>query len=283
MPRVVIVTCARWPEISASDALYAGALEARGIEVDHAPWNGPFAPFAGADLIVLRSNWDYHYDRAAFLAWLDPLREGHARVENPPHLVAWNCDKRYLLDLQARGVPIPATRVVDNRADAVIAVMKEFGWERAVVKPAVGASGHAVELVQRERLAKGEGLPTGDAPVLVQEYMPELAAGGEISCVFFDGVFSHAAVRVPPKGEFRVNSQYGGRVEPVTVSDDLIRQARAALAALDGPPPLYARVDGIMRSGAFVLMELEVNEPGLFLTVTSEGAERFAQATVERL
>jgi hypothetical protein len=39
--RVALVTCTTWPELSASDRLYAEALEQLGVTTVAAPWNGP--------------------------------------------------------------------------------------------------------------------------------------------------------------------------------------------------------------------------------------------------
>ena len=281
--RVTIATCNRWPNLSASDHLYAEALAERRLTVRAAPWNGPGEPFAGADAVVLRSNWDYHHEPEAFVAWLERLQRGGTQVFNPVDLVRWNLDKRYLLDLAARGVVLPRMRVVAPEASAVMQVMAAAGWEQAVLKPAVGASGHLVQLVRREAPADAlDGLdPAAGRPYLLQEFIPEVRAG-ELACVFFEGEFSHAFARVPPAEEFRVNSQYGGRTEAREVPTMVVQQARVVLDALP-QVPLYARVDGVLRDGRFLLMELELNEPGLALDLVPGAADRFADATVRRL
>ena len=49
-------------------------------------------------------------------------------------------------------------------------------------------------------------------------------------------------------------------------------------------PPLYARVDVVMRERVPVLLEFEVNEPGLWLDVAPRSAaKRFARATLARV
>jgi len=47
--------------------------------------------------------------------------------------------------------------------------------------------------------------------------------------------------------------------------------------------PLYARVDGIVRDDQFVLMELELIEPNLFLANAAGAVDRFASAIARRL
>ena len=281
MPQAVLVTCNRWPELSDSDRLYADALAARGVGVGAAPWNGAQAPFAGADLVVLRSNWDYHYTPAAFQAWLDGLARPGVALFNPPDLVRWNLDKRYLLELAARGVPIPRTYVVANVDASPAQLLAAAGWRRAVLKPAIGASGHQVRLIAALTDAWPDE-PTAARPLLLQEYLPEVASAGELSCVFFAGVYSHTFCRRPQSGEFRVNSQFAGAVVRAAPEPAVIAQARSVLALLPRVP-LYARVDGVVRAGVFVLMELELNEPSLRLDLDPPAAGRFADATLALL
>ena len=280
--RVALVTCTTWPELSASDCLYAEALEQLGVTVVAAPWNGPSAPFALADLVVLRSNWDYHHDLAGFTAWLDALERRGTQVLNAPSLVRWNLDKRYLLDLARWGVRVPRTEVGPANPSAITAVLARHGWERAVVKPTVGASGHGVRLVWADAPAEPEGEAMATGMVVVQEFLPEVVQSGEASYVFFEGAYSHAALKRPASGDFRVNSDYQGTVEPFQPDPDLVRQARAALDVL-GEIPLYARVDGVVRDGELMVTELELIEPSLSLVLAPGSAERFAEATIRRL
>jgi hypothetical protein len=86
----------------------------------------------------------------------------------------------------------------------------------------------------------------------------------------------------PASGDFRVQRQFGGNATAEEPDPALIDQARSILSAVDHPL-LYARVDGIERAGRFVLMELEINEPHLFLGFANGAAQRFAGAIVQVL
>jgi glutathione synthase/RimK-type ligase-like ATP-grasp enzyme len=81
----------------------------------------------------------------------------------------------------------------------------------------------------------------------------------------------------PASGEFRVQPRLGGTVETAVPPDEARAVARAALAALP-VPPLYARIDGVETAAGFRIMEVEVNEPGLFFPHAPEAARRFAEA-----
>ena len=100
--------------------------------------------------------------------------------------------------------------------------------------------------------------------------------------MFFDGEYSHAVLKKPASGDFRVQEELGGHGEPRDPSPAIVEQARRVLSHAAGPL-LYARVDGIERDGGFVLMELEINEPFLYIGSSSGAAKRFADAIVRRI
>jgi glutathione synthase/RimK-type ligase-like ATP-grasp enzyme len=280
--RIVLTTCRAWPELSPSDRCLADALDQRGFQVESAPWNGPFEPFDGARAVVIRSTWDYHQTLDDYRAWLDRLEP--TQVFNAPDLVRWNLDKAYLTDLAARGAPLPACTIVEADTALVAGALARLSLREAVIKPTVGASGVGVERVacgrEAEALARFHAV-TRSPRLLVQEFIPEVAAG-EIAGVFFGGAFSHGLRRVPATGEFRVNSQYGGRMEAAPLDDTTIEAMSRVLSSLPSEP-LYARIDGVRRNGRFVLMEVEVNEPGLGLHLAPGAGDRFAAALVARL
>jgi len=280
---IVLATSAADPAITASDRLYADAVERRGCRVTGAPWDGPREAFAGADAVVLRSTWGYYRALDAFTAWTEAMA-GATRLFNSNDLVRWNIRKDYVGKLAAAGVRVPRSFVVPCEVSAIGRVFDEAGWARAVVKPAAGASGHSVELLQRATLAgqvAGLADEARQAGVVVQEFLPEIA-DGELSLAYFDGAFSDAIRKRPPPGEFRSNSRYGptrtAEVPPLEVA----HQGASCLATLP-EVPLYARVDGVVPDGVLIVIEVEVLEPALAMDFAPQSAERFAEATMKRL
>ena len=287
MTRVCFVTCRRWPEISESDRLVARALEARGARVEGRAWNEPAASFEGFDAVVLRSSWDYHFEPQAFLAWLDGLERAGARVFNPPALIRWNVSKRYLIALQAAGVPTVATIGLEDETRAGLeAIMRGHGWRACVLKPEIGASAHDTRLVTADTLAEAAAaIATGAIrrPVLVQPFVEEVRTRGEWSLIFIEGSLTHSVLKRPAAGDFRVQSHLGGTVRAEPAPPGVVRAARAALAALPAAP-LYARIDAVETPDGALIMEVEVNEPSLFFTHAPPAAAlRFAEALLARI
>ena len=282
-PHIVLATSADDPAITPSDRLYADALERRGCRVTGAPWDGPGEAFAGADAVVLRSTWGYYRALDDFRAWTEAMAEA-TRLFNSLDLVRWNLRKDYVEKLAAAGVRVPRSFVVPCEVSAIGRVFDETGWAEAVVKPASGASGHSVELLQRATLAAqvaGLADEARQAGVVVQEFLPEIAEG-ELSLVYFDGVFSHAIRKRPPPGEFRSNSRYKPTRTAETPPPAVTHQGAGCLATLP-EMPLYARVDGVVRNGVLIVIEVEVLEPALAMDFSPPSAERFAEATMKRL
>ena len=248
-----------------------------------APWDGPRAAFDGADAVVIRATWGYYRALEAFRDWTETMATA-GRLFNSIDLVRWNLRKDYLGKLATAGVRVPHSHVVACEAAVIANVLDEEGWDRAVVKPATGASGYSVELLQWATLAAQVAALSDEARasgVVVQEFLPEIAEG-ELSLVYFDGIFSHALRKRPPPGEFRSNSRYKPTRTAETPPAAVTEQGAACLAALP-ERPLYARVDGVVRDGTLIVIEVEVLEPALFMEFDPPSAERFAAATLARL
>jgi glutathione synthase/RimK-type ligase-like ATP-grasp enzyme len=280
--RVGFVTSAELRDLTPDDRSVVHVLAARAVEVVPVVWTEALPP--GLDALVLRSTWDYHLRLSEFLAWLDAVESSRLPLLNPPATIRWNVDKRYLLEVEARGVPIVPTRHAPRGSGIGLpALLQAAGWAEAVVKPSV--SGGAFETW---RAGSGDADAARFArqlermDCLVQPFVPELVSEGEWSLLFFLGAYSHAVLKRPERGDFRVQEEFGGVLVPAEASPAIVEAAARALEAA-GQDTLYARVDGVVRGGRLEVMELELVEPSLFLGPSPEAARRFADALLERL
>ena len=117
---------------------------------------------------------------------------------------------------------------------------------------------------------------------MVQPFLPEIADEGEWSFVFLGGEFSHAVLKTPRAGDFRVQEDHGGRTEWREPPPGLLTQAREAAISMPGPW-LYARVDGVRRDAELLIVEVELIEPSLYLTHSPVAARKFAEAIKARI
>jgi hypothetical protein len=279
--RVGLVTYRGAPALTDDDRLVAAELERRGVRAEPVVWDDTAVAWSGFDRLVLRSCWDYHLRLAEFLVWVEAREAERTPLWNPPGVVRWNAHKSYLRQLEQAGVPVLPTAWLPGGTDVDLSrLLAERAWTDAVVKPAVSASAYGTWRTSASRAREDQGrldelLGRGDA--LVQPFAPEVAEPGEWSLVFFAGGYSHAVLKTPAAGDFRVQSELGGRQQALEPAAALVSQARAVLDRVDGPW-LYARVDGVARDGVLVLLELEMIEPHLFLAEHPLAPAGLAQA-----
>ena len=262
--RVGFVTSEELWSLTPDDRSVVPVLAARGIEVVPVVWTEPLPP--KLDALVLRSTWDYHLRLPGFLAWVDAVEASRIPLLNPPSTIRWNVDKRYLLEVEARGVPIVPTRhVARGSAVELPSLLRGAEWTEAVVKPSV--SGGAFETWRGgtgEADAARFARQLEEMDCLVQPFVPELLSEGEWSLLFFRHRYSHAVLKRPERGDFRVQEEFGGVALPAEARPEIVEAASRALEA-SGHETLYARVDGVVRGGRLEVMELELVEPSLFL------------------
>jgi len=245
-----------------------------GIEVTPVPWT-EIGDVAGFDLILPLVAWGYNLDYPRWLALLDRAEKQRWPLLNPPALLRWNGDKTYLRELGANGIATVTTVQVDalNTRSLATAAAK-LGAFDLVVKPPISGGAHGTY-----RMCAGDPIPDDVAGkrMLVQSFQPTIAAG-EWSIILFGGKFSHAVIKTPAAGDFRVQPHLGGTDQYGVPPRGAIELAKAALAAAPADA-LYARVDMIATAtGALKVMELELIEPALFLHHAPDKGVAFASA-----
>ena len=284
--RLAIATSSDLPAIQADDLGLVAALTDLGIESTVAVWNDAQRDWSAFDAVLIRTVWDYYKHHHAFLDWLDRLDRLGVPTINDSALLRWNSDKRYLLELATHGVDIVPTQLT-GRAD-LAAVLASMPARPVVVKPTVsGSAWHTVrgtvgDAAFDEAVTQ---LPQGH-DYLVQPFVPQIVSEGEWSLLYFGSQFSHAVIKRPAAGDFRVQSEFGGSVDTAQPDANTLAAAAgalAAVAAIGHHDPAYARVDGVICEDRFLIMELELIEPFLFLDTHAGAAAQLAQEVAARV
>jgi hypothetical protein len=262
------------------------ALARQGIDAQVLAWDDPDhqAGFAGARLCVLRSTWNYVQNHDRFVAWVQWCGQVTA-LWNPAPIVGWNSHKQYLLELEARGIPIVPTQLVRRGDPAAAAALLDDAlarWGTVVTKPAISAGSFGTIRVGAQEHSAGQdhlAAMLRERDMLVQRYEPAVLGHGERSLIWIDGALAHA---------IRKNPRFSGENEQVSsqavaIADDERALAERVLAVAPGPL-LYARVDLVRDpAGQPQLMELELIEPSLFFDQHLESADRLAAAIARRM
>ena len=101
-----------------------------------------------------------------------------------------------------------------------------------------------------------------------------------------NGKHTHTILKTPQAGEYRCQGEYGGSTKEIATVD--VPRCAGDAADLEVPREqgqeggewkgslhrkriVYARIDGIIKNNAFILMEVEAIEPQLWLEAKTGG------------
>jgi glutathione synthase/RimK-type ligase-like ATP-grasp enzyme len=263
--------------LTKDDLILAAALERRGIRVAPVVWTEMKPDSLACDLLLVRSVWDYHLRPQDFMRWIDEA-SGRITVLNPPEMIRWNMDKRYLRQIETAGFRVPKTVFLTEGTETNMAqVMHAGGFGEAVVKPTISASAYETRRIKPATRQQNEWLDAmlTTRPMMVQEFIPEIQSGGEWSLIFAGMEFTHAAHKIPKAGDFRVQEEHGGLHKRRNPPKQALAMAQEILQRF-APEAVYCRVDLVMRGEHATLMELELIEPLLHFELAPEAADVMA-------
>lgn len=237
--------------------------------------------WSGFEAVLIRSTWDYFKHLDAFLEVLERI-EAETYLLNPLELVRWNSRKTYLSDLEGRGVEIVPTLFSARLGSSVLDdLFLQFQSNRIIIKPVVSGGAYRTFLLnhdaaEEKRAAAIESFAADE--YLAQPFVESVISEGEYSVFYFDGVVSHTVVKTPNARDFRVQEEHGGTIREIGAPAGLKAAARRAFEAVK-PRPLYARIDLVRgASGSWMVMEIELIEPSLYLRSSAGAPARLAHA-----
>lgn len=256
-------------------------LTEKGHTVKNPIWNDPRVDWTFFDLILIKSPWDYFNHIEDFYNWLSMLEQEGCRVLNPLATLRWNADKHYLLDIAAAGLKVtPGVFTSPEQEILLEQYFDVFNTDGLIVKPAVsGGSKNTFKVTREEAGETGLQLQalSKKEDFIIQPFLKEIEENGEWSFLFFGGKFSHSLLKKAKAGDFRVQATFGGTVHALSPSAAQLDQV-VPYADQFAKNCLYARIDGTFVNDEFVLMELELIEPFLFLETAAQSFENYYEA-----
>ena len=277
--KIGILTCRTYAGAYDNEVALAAEINKK-FKVDILIWNDPNIDWTSYNYLIFKSIWDYFEYPTEFLAWITMLENNNIKTLNPLHVIKKNQHKFYLRDLQQQGIDIIPTVFLPKNTSLDLSFLKEKNWERAVIKPAVSGGAYLTKLFSQSQISamEAEYLPIAqERDLLVQPFMPEIQTDGEISLLFFRGLFSHAVLKKPIGDDYRVQSQFGGQYQTYFPTNELIETAKNITKRF-GDDLLYTRVDGILKNDKFLLMEVELIEPDLYFNHAPDAKKTYLTA-----
>lgn len=287
MQRISFLTMDSLQDFVAYDHLVVDLLRRAGVHVHEVSWRNPDVCWDDYRLVVIRSPWDYQQAPFKFLEVLEHIHRSSATLLNSLEIVRWNLHKLYLQAIEAEGSAIvPTLWLTSPGVQELRDLFSRLNVSELVVKPVIGANAdNAFRLTatasETELLRAASAFQGSIA--LAQPFIRSVVERGEYSLIFFDGQFSHAVLKTPKAGDFRVQEEHGATILPVTPSQELVEFAEQCHKAIPDAT-LYSRVDlALLENQQPAVMELELIEPSLYLAFDELAAERFARAICRRL
>lgn len=260
-------------------------LQNKGLHIQSEIWDDPDVDWQTYDIALLRMPWDYHQKFEAFKNWLDRIEALGIKLLNSYQTVRWNIDKHYLKEIIDAGFDVIPSVFLEKEWDGNFSgIFNSLKSDQIIVKPCVsGGSRNTFKLNAETARGRADEIATLllDGAYIAQPFMKEIE-DGEWSFTFFNGRYSHTILKKPKTGDFRVQQFFGGTIDRMEPEQSLIDQAASYLPAF-ARDTLYARVDGVLVDGKFVLMELELVEPFLYLAYAPEAPENFYHALKEKV
>jgi glutathione synthase/RimK-type ligase-like ATP-grasp enzyme len=276
MKHILFLSCQSLTGFITDDNLAVKELQTHGFQVSTLPWDQE-ADWKQFDLVIIRTTWDYTQRPQEFLEKMK-LIASQTKLVNSYEVVKWNYHKGYLGELQKQAVKIVPTVFFSYPAN--ISLPSDWNFSQYILKPCISASAHKTMIVSEQDIknnAYQKDLHAGDW--MLQPFLEEIKQG-EISLHYFNKTFSHAILKVPKSGDFRVQEEHGGDIQSFVPDQKILQEAQALLTLLPFDL-LYARVDFVPYQGQYLLMELELIEPALYFRTSADSVVNFCQAITD--
>ena len=261
------------------DELVVNALRHQGLKVLRIAWDDQEFNWVNTKFALFRTTWDYFDRYEEFSLWLGEVST-KTRLLNSENLIRWNIDKHYLLDLQKKGVRITESHFIEKGAQTRLREIHDIlNWQETVLKPCISGAARHTYRMNKTSLETFEEVflkLISEEHMILQPFQHNIVEQGEVSLVVIDGKFTHAVLKIAKKGDFRVQDDFGGTVQPYKASFEEIKFAEYAVNACN-EAPIYARVDVFTdNDGILALSELELIEPELWFRNNPKAANLLA-------
>jgi glutathione synthase/RimK-type ligase-like ATP-grasp enzyme len=290
--RIAFLTCAEMPDMLPYDMEVISRLNNRNIYTSILIWDdidfSDIKFISNFDVVIIRSIWDYYKKTDFFLLLLDYLNKSKVKVLNPLDVVRWNMDKRYLQELNNEGFDIiPTIFDYSNNPDSFEEAIS-LGWKKMIIKPMVSAGSYHTFVIDETEIVRFNSIINEfyiNRPYMLQEFIPEISKG-EISTIILSDLvnenpkeISYSVTKVPKEGDYRVQFNYGG-VYSLGDVDPVIKNISEKITGRFNNKLLYQRLDGLWRNGKFLIMEIELIEPDLYLNYSDEALSFWVECII---
>jgi glutathione synthase/RimK-type ligase-like ATP-grasp enzyme len=266
-------------QVLTEDQLLILELKKLGLRVIKKAWDSSSFNWSDTKFAVFRSTWDYFDKFKEFKKWLEKVKKETIFI-NSYELINWNLDKKYLIELNKKGINIPTSVVVTKKDNLTLAnLFKKYNFNEAIIKPTISGAARDTYRITKNNFYDYENnffdLKSKE-DLIFQEFLSNIISQGEISLIFIGRKYTHAVKKIAKEGDFRVQDDHGGSVEVYNATKEEILFAQDCLEKCP-VLPIYSRIDIIYdNKNEICLGEIEVIEPELWFRNNKNAAKLLA-------
>lgn len=288
--KLALLTCFNLPGGDKDDRHLVQAFQQRHVDIEWLIWDQIKYPVKH-NVALIRSVWDYHNKPASFLKTIKKLSQ-KMTVLNPPQVVQWNSEKTYLRDLQKAGLPVAETHWINQlpNAEEFAQLLNTVDTDEWFIKPVIGADASGTLRFKADRAGVETAMShlqqhLTHSGMMLQPFLPSVADQGELSIIYMGEQLTHAVIKKPKAGDYRVQDTFGGVdcVYEIGVPERIVADQCMAYLWQRFEPLCYARLDFLRDlTGQWVINEVELIEPSLFFRHQPNAADRLVDAVLKQ-
>lgn len=288
--RIAIVSCLKWKNKVTDDMNIKYYLNKRGIGVDIVAYEEKIN-FSKYDALIIRSIWGFQKNKNMFDEFLECAKLNNVKIFNSIDIIKNNYDKKTQFKLMDKYNINHVETVFVSKSDLNYEnIMKiwrnKFGsYDKLVIKPTVSESGSDTYIISDKET--GPNIFSANDiclkynninyDLMIQPFIEEIK-NGEYSLVCFNSAFSHAIIR---KVSVFNNSSSINYIENNKLDNELLDLVLKANNIVEYKENLYMRIDVIKHEEKYMVMELELLDPQLFINSISN--RKIRHQTIEKL
>lgn len=306
---VALLTSREWIRRTKNNEFLIAAMEEAGIAASEVCWDeGERNNWEYFDCVLICNTWGYEENWKKYLTVLQEI-EQKTLLCNPYAIVSNNIHKEYqFMNLEQLGIPCIETvfisdsgfngsrniLLLSNQTDLVASIRRTLNCNTFVLKPNISASGKNTFVFdgaetclnrmtsQSELLYYCNPLFKNGLMVMAQPYISGIETG-EYALIYLNQSFSHGILRYPGTLYPHQNAQLLNEVP-----ENIRELAECVVKKIPGDNCLYMRIDIVLDKGMAKIMEIECNEPELYLYCLNqkqrnEAASRIIQGIMAKV
>ena len=250
---LTILSCNKWQNKVKEDLILQKYLLKNGIKTTIISWekSKPSTKYT-----LIRSIWVYQDKINAFNNYLLSIKN-NTNLINSYEIITSNIDKQKEFNILSKyQIPHINTTFYND-----LSSLKPNLKNNLVVKPIISASGNHTYLIKDNQESILNDLSSLKCGFMLQEFIPEIK-NGEYSIIVFGNQISHAVIRYPGILSTAKKTEY---IPLDQLDKQLINLVNQIIKIPEFQDNTYIRIDTVKTNNQYLVMEIELTEPQLFL------------------